>query len=127
MSSKRISRNQPCPCGSGKKYKQCCYRKGFTYEEDSSGTIRRSVRMNDELGMALSGHLDSLGDDLDPESPVFPNMNLETAEFEMVRAMEESGIDPAIVYAFTETGMLISEENMHLFSQIDMDLLAIQD
>ena len=83
--------------------------------------------MNDELGMALSGHLDSLGDDLDPESPVFPNMNLETAEFEMVRAMEESGIDPAIVYAFTETGMLISEENMHLFSQIDMDLLAIQD
>ena len=23
-----ISRNAPCPCGSGKKYKQCCLRKG---------------------------------------------------------------------------------------------------
>lgn len=25
-SKKRIGRNQPCPCGSGKKYKQCCLR-----------------------------------------------------------------------------------------------------
>jgi hypothetical protein len=24
----RISRNPPCPCGSGKKYKHCCYGKG---------------------------------------------------------------------------------------------------
>ena len=23
----RVSRNNPCPCGSGKKYKQCCLRK----------------------------------------------------------------------------------------------------
>ena len=26
--SKRISRNDPCPCGSGKKYKQCCGKSG---------------------------------------------------------------------------------------------------
>jgi hypothetical protein len=26
MSRKKISRNDPCPCGSGKKYKHCCYR-----------------------------------------------------------------------------------------------------
>jgi uncharacterized protein YchJ len=25
--SKKISRNEPCPCGSGKKYKNCCYYK----------------------------------------------------------------------------------------------------
>lgn len=25
---KKIGRNDPCPCGSGKKYKQCCGRKG---------------------------------------------------------------------------------------------------
>ena len=24
LSSKKIGRNQPCPCGSGKKYKRCC-------------------------------------------------------------------------------------------------------
>ena len=32
MSRKRLSRNDPCPCGSGKKYKHCCYRK----DRDSS-------------------------------------------------------------------------------------------
>ena len=27
MARRKLSRNAPCPCGSGKKYKQCCYRK----------------------------------------------------------------------------------------------------
>lgn len=27
----KYSRNEPCPCGSGKKYKKCCLNKG-TYE-----------------------------------------------------------------------------------------------
>ena len=26
--SKKIARNEPCPCGSGKKYKQCCGKSG---------------------------------------------------------------------------------------------------
>ncbi|HTU90276.1 MAG TPA: SEC-C metal-binding domain-containing protein [Gemmataceae bacterium] len=32
MPRKKLSRNDPCPCGSGKKYKYCCYGKGD--EED---------------------------------------------------------------------------------------------
>jgi preprotein translocase subunit SecA len=24
---KKIGRNEPCPCGSGKKYKKCCMKK----------------------------------------------------------------------------------------------------
>lgn len=27
MSKSKISRNAPCPCGSGKKYKKCCIRR----------------------------------------------------------------------------------------------------
>ena len=27
MGQSRVSRNDPCPCGSGKKYKQCCMSK----------------------------------------------------------------------------------------------------
>ena len=34
MSRKRISRNDPCPCGSGKKYKHCCYRHGVEDDLD---------------------------------------------------------------------------------------------
>lgn len=29
----RVGRNDPCPCGSGKKYKQCCLPKGLTPEQ----------------------------------------------------------------------------------------------
>lgn len=28
LASKKIARNEPCPCGSGKKYKQCCGKSG---------------------------------------------------------------------------------------------------
>jgi len=28
ISEKKIARNDPCPCGSGKKYKQCCGKSG---------------------------------------------------------------------------------------------------
>ena len=34
MTHKKLSRNAPCPCGSGKKYKHCCYGKGV---EDDLG------------------------------------------------------------------------------------------
>src|SRR5215831_8629670 len=34
MPPKKPSRNAPCPCGSGKKYKHCCYGKGV---EDDLG------------------------------------------------------------------------------------------
>ena len=38
---KDAKRNDPCPCGSGKKYKKCCMEKmerGFTAKVISSGT-----------------------------------------------------------------------------------------
>lgn len=34
MARKKVSRNAPCPCGSGKKYKHCCYRKGVEDDLD---------------------------------------------------------------------------------------------
>lgn len=32
MSGKGISRNDPCPCGSGKKFKNCCIHKGIDWQ-----------------------------------------------------------------------------------------------
>lgn len=32
MSGKRISRNDPCPCGSGRKFKQCCINKDVDWQ-----------------------------------------------------------------------------------------------
>lgn len=30
---KKVGRNDPCPCGSGKKYKNCCLKEGVDYNE----------------------------------------------------------------------------------------------
>lgn len=49
-------------------------------------------------------------------------MNLEHVEFEMVRNMEKIGVDPAIIYAFQETGRLVTEENMDCIPKQDLDL-----
>ena len=38
MSRKKLARNAPCPCGSGKKYKHCCYGKEV---EDDLGAGRQ--------------------------------------------------------------------------------------
>ena len=40
----KIGRNQPCPCGSGKKYKHCCY----------DAAQQQSVEMNSELAHILA-------------------------------------------------------------------------
>ncbi len=39
-SSSKVGRNDPCPCGSGKKYKQCCRLKGLSPEEAAANAKR---------------------------------------------------------------------------------------
>ncbi|MFC1706287.1 SEC-C metal-binding domain-containing protein [Planctomycetota bacterium] len=51
--TKKLSRNAPCPCGSGKKYKACCLRKGFKWTHATDGTISREV-FPERAGMGSS-------------------------------------------------------------------------
>jgi|GEM_PF-4194091 hypothetical protein len=48
----KTGRNDPCPCGSGKKYKQCCLRRDeaaapFIKQAKASGFLCDSCRYND--------------------------------------------------------------------------------
>ncbi len=54
MARKRVPRNAPCPCGSGKKYKQCCSKKGFEYLVDEDGNVFKSIPMSDDMGEMLA-------------------------------------------------------------------------
>ena len=49
MSHKKLSRNAPCPCGSGKKYKHCCWGKGFDWTEDEAGNVYKEVPLDQEM------------------------------------------------------------------------------
>jgi hypothetical protein len=48
MAQRKHPRNAPCPCGSGKKYKHCCLKKGFAGVEDEQGPAFRDVPLPDE-------------------------------------------------------------------------------
>lgn len=59
----KIGRNDPCPCGSGKKYKRCCLNKNRTYvedilSEDTDSTENLKIRDNpsfQKFGKAIDG------------------------------------------------------------------------
>lgn len=43
MNTKIVGRNEPCPCGSGKKYKQCCQNKDVSGSEAAKNRLLESV------------------------------------------------------------------------------------
>jgi hypothetical protein len=126
MPRKRLSRNAPCPCGSGKKYKHCCYEKGFDYVEDEGGNVFKSVPMSDEVAQALQEQrqkfIDKHGREPGPNDPIFFDMPpLEHIEHKMVQAMKAAGLDPAFIYAYEKTGLLVTEQNQHMIPENDLD------
>lgn len=54
-----LSRNQPCPCGSGKKYKHCCAGRAQSKADASPAVIRvdgSAVSPDQAIGLALQHH-----------------------------------------------------------------------
>jgi len=54
MGRKPFPRNERCPCGSGDKYKRCCFTKGFHYYiDEATGDVVRSVPVSSEARSVL--------------------------------------------------------------------------
>jgi len=127
MARKRLNRNAPCPCGSGKKYKKCCYGKGFEWTEDEQGTVAKSIPLTEEtievFKQLRQTFIDKEGREPAPGDLLFPDMpHPEHLEAMLVEEMKKAGMDPAFIYAFEKTGLLVSAENQHLIP--DQDLKA---
>src|SRR5262249_26038474 len=126
MPRKKLSRNAPCPCGSGRKYKHCCYNKGFEWQQDEAGTAYKSGPMTAEMTGILEQHrqkvLARYGREPGTNDPVFFDLPpVEQIEFQTVQAMKKAGIDPAVIYAYEKTGgLLVTEQNRHLISDQDL-------
>ncbi len=78
--------------------------------------------MDDDLANLLSKHIESLGPDASPDTPLFGSMDFERMEHSLSMAMKAARVDPAIIHAFQETGLMVTEENTGTFSQKDLDL-----
>lgn len=124
MPRKKLSRNAPCPCGSGKRYKHCCLNKGFEYLEDEEGNILKSIPMSDEVAEVLEEQkqkfVEKYGREPGPGDNLFFDMPpLEHVEHFMIEGMKKAGLDPAIIYAFEKTGLIVTEANERLISDKD--------
>jgi hypothetical protein len=122
----RVGRNEPCPCGSDKKYKRCCWGKSFDYVENDEGEIHREIPMSNELADVFKEQeqhfIDTFGRKPGPGDKVFFDAPpLEHMEHEMVQAMQEAGMRPDFVYAFIKTnGLLVTEDNRSLIPEKDL-------
>ena len=125
MPQKKLPRKAPCPCGSGKKYGDCCYDMGFEYLTDEDGNIFKSIPMSGELTEVIEEQKRKFqkeqGRDFGPNDKLFFDAPpLEHVEHYMVEAMKKAGLDPALIYAFEKTGLLVTEENQHLLPEKDL-------
>jgi hypothetical protein len=125
MPRKKLSRNAPCPCASGKKYEACCWGKGFEWVEDEAGTVFRSTPMTPEVREALEQLRQAFvarhGREPGPDDLLFPDLpHPERLEAMMVEGMKAAGLDPAFIYAFEKTGLLVTEQNQHLIPDEDL-------
>jgi len=106
---KKEGRNEPCPCGSGRKCKHCCWKKGFDWAVDEHGDLHRRIPIDDaELLEGLRQACVGRG----PDELAFGDLgHMEHVEAEMVDIMTQAGMDPALIYAFEKTGRIVTEEN----------------
>jgi hypothetical protein len=122
----KLSRNAPCPCGSGKKYKYCCIDKGFQWNVNEQGRISKSVPLNDEMTGILEKQRRKFVEKYEREpgegDKVFFDMpDPEEIMREAVEAMQDAGIDPALIYAYKKTGgLMVIERNKSLLSERDL-------
>jgi hypothetical protein len=116
MKDKKYPRNNPCPCGSGAKYKHCCIYKKFKYVIRANGEVGRRVPLPKEASSALKqlrqAFIDKHGREPNPEDSIFDPEDVARAHGDLVDAMRKIGIDEAIIYAYDKTGILLTEQNM---------------
>ncbi len=58
LPSKKIGRNEPCPCGSGKKYKHCCLQKHEAAKKDRDPEQAENLRAKEKEQEQLVKHIE---------------------------------------------------------------------
>lgn len=125
MSRRKVSRNASCPCGSGKKYKHCCYGKDFDFVEGDDGVVGREIEMSRELQDATDRLRELFkmrhGREPEPHDKLFDGAPpLEHIEHFTVEAMKKAGVEPGLIYAYEKTSLLLNEKNERLVPQSDV-------
>jgi len=113
---RKLGLNAVCPCGSGKKYKSCCWGKRFIWVVDQYGNIFREIPIDDLTVTLLREAREEFrkhhGRNPGPSDLVFGDIGDEQDIEEIITdIMEQAGLDPAYIYACKKTGRLVTAWN----------------
>lgn len=129
MGTRPFPRNERCPCGSGEKYKRCCFQKGFAYQvDDETGAVLRAVPLSKEARIELDDALAAqrekfvakFGREPGPDDPIFFDLDEDKVRKDTADAMRAAGISPALIYAYEETGLIVTQENRRLIPDVEL-------
>ena len=122
--SEKISRNETCPCGSGKKYKKCCIDKDFDWVINNDGDICKQIPLSTQSIDLLKKQMEirekELGRPLRGDDTVFNPDTIPSID-KMAQIMKKANFDPAYIYAFKKTnGLMVTEMNQNKLTNKDL-------
>ena len=85
----------------------------------SSSSSPRPMKWGRSLPSRSRSSPRSLGGAWSGDKLFFDMPPVEHAEHFIVEAMKKAETDPAVIYAFEKTGLLVTEANEHLISEVD--------
>ncbi len=134
----KVGRNDPCPCGSGKKYKKCCLANSWSppgREESIKSRLLEDILafVKKNLRHTVADAYDYFWDDFDPEEyldpPTFDLANINMWEWFIHDWRPDEG-DKTLIELYMEgTGTLGPEERdlLHRMNDAVISLYEVQD
>jgi hypothetical protein len=131
VGTKNYPKKAPCPCGSGKKYRQCCANKSFKFVY-KDGLLHKVTPVGRDVMEALEqmrqAFKKKFGRDrrqdepllFDPDEDTPKLVDLEKYRRAVIAGMREVGVDPAHIYAFEQSGYFVTEDNRDLVPDVGL-------
>ena len=117
--------NEPCPCGSGHKFKKCCVSKDFKFVRQENGSWLREVPIKPVLKEILEKHKaeqeKQLGRPVGKADLVFPGFDAKVYEKQLIEIMLSLNHPFHMIWAFKKTGLLVSEMNINIIPTRDVE------
>lgn len=110
-------RRSPCPCGSGKKYRQCCANKSFKFVY-KDGRLHKVTPVGRDVMELLLKHRRAFGAKFKQEGR--ESNALEKFRRAAIAGMQAVGADPAHIFAFQQSGYFVTGENRHLIPDVGL-------
>lgn len=125
--NKKLDGNVTCPCGSGKKYYECCYDKDYIYEVKANGDIVKKIPMCENIIEIVKDlkemFFKNYGREILKDEFIFtgaPNYCDDTL-LNIVYELRKCGIDEKKIYAYYKNGgLIITDENLDMVSEKDI-------